>query len=233
MTETFNMTNQDERNYYLKIKVEYDRTNSKCHLNQERYINQIIKLYVYQNLKTAPTLIKTDAKHTKETNETASPRDVTEYSARVRSLNFLAIQTRPDISYSISTLSQFMSNPNGSHWSALERVFVYIKRTPAKDPTYINTGNDFQGYTDSDWADNITNRKSTSNSIFLLQRTPISWRSKRQTSVALSSAETEYIAASETTKEALYLRSTLNTFLPIEKQIQTVTLKKDNASCIL
>jgi hypothetical protein len=177
--------------------------------------------------------MKTDAKLTKEANETASPRDVTEYSARVGALNFLAIQSRPDISYAISTLSQFMSNPNASHWSAIERVFAYIKGTPTRGPTYTKAGSDFQGYTDSDWAGNIIDRKSTSGYIFLLQGAPISWRSKRQTSVALSSAEAEYIAASEATKEALYLRSILNTFLPIDKQIGTVTLKEDNANCIL
>ena len=81
--------------------------------------------------------MKTDLKLTKETNQAASPIQVTEYSARIGALNFLAIQTRPDISYAISTLSQFMSNPNESHWSALERVFAYIKKTPNRGPTYV------------------------------------------------------------------------------------------------
>jgi hypothetical protein len=233
MAEAFNMTNQGETNYYLGIKIEYNREKGECHLNQARYIEQIIKLYGYQDLKPAPTPMKTDAKLTKKANETASPRDITEYSARVRALNFLAIQTRPDISYAISTLSQFISNPNDSHWSALKRAFAYIKKTPTRGPTYTKGNTVFQGYTDSDWADNITDRKSTNSHIFLLQGAPISWRSKRQTSVALSSAEAEYIAASEAAKEALYLHSTLNTFFPMEKQIQTVILKEDNENCIL
>jgi hypothetical protein len=123
--------------------------------------------------------MKTDAKLTKEANETASPRDVTEYSARIRALNFLAIQSRPDISYAISILSQFISNPNASHWSAIKRVFAYIKGTPTRGPTYTKAGSDFQDYTDSDWAGNIIDRKSTNNYIFLLQGASISWRSKR------------------------------------------------------
>ena len=126
-----------------------------------------------------------------------------------------------------------MSNLNASYWSAIERVFAYIKGTPTRGPTYTKGSNDFQGYTDSDWAGNIADRKSTSGHIFLLQGAPISWRSKRQTSIALSNAEAEYIAASEAAKEALYLRLTLNTFFLMEKQIQTVILKEDNESCIL
>jgi hypothetical protein len=118
--------------------------------------------------------MRTDAKLTKEANKIVSPRDVTEYSARVRALNFLAIQFRPDISYAILTLSQFMSNPNASYWNAIKRVFAYIKGTPTRGPIYTKGSNDFQDYTNSDWAGNIADRKSTSGHIFLLQRAPIS-----------------------------------------------------------
>src|SRR5450432_2484648 len=64
-----------------------------------------------------------------------------------------------------------MSNPNASHWSAIERVFIYIKETPTRDPIYTKGSNDFQNYTNSDWAGNIVDRKSTSGHIFLLEYT--------------------------------------------------------------
>jgi hypothetical protein len=161
--------------------------------------------------------MKIDANLTRETTLIALLNDIVQYSAWVGLLNFLVIQMRPDISSPILTLSQFIANPNKSHWEALERVFAYLKETLTRNPIFVRYRGGLQDYTNSDWARDRSERKSTSGYIFLFQGAPISWKAKRQICVALSSAEAEYIAASEAVKEALYFRLTLNTFLLMDK----------------
>jgi hypothetical protein len=200
------------------------------HLNQSKYVNTIIKLYDYVNLRPAPTPIRVDANFIKETTLQASKQQIADYDARIRSLNFLFIQTRPDISLAILILSQFMTNPNESHWKTLKRVFAYIKATPDRGLTYRKDAKHggLVRYTDSDWARDRIERRSTGGYIFLLYKAPISWKSKRQSCIALSTAETKYIAACEAAKEVIYFKSTVNTLLPIEKSLLTITIMKDN-----
>ena len=125
-----------------------------------------------------------------------------------------------------------MQNPNKSHWEALQRVFSYLKGLMQRGLTYRRFAGGLIGYTDADWAGNRDTRKFTNSYVFLMQDAPISWRSKRQECVALSTAEAEYIAATETTKKALFLKKIINIFLPIGRQLRTITIKKDNESCI-
>jgi hypothetical protein len=234
LAATFHMTNGGNTNYYLGMDVHYDQAKGMLHLNQSKYVNTIIKLYGYVDMKPAPTPMRVDANLVKETTLQASKQQIADYDARIGSLNFLSIQTRPDISLAVSILSQFMTNPNESHWKALERVFAYIKATPNRGPTYRKDAKHggLVGYTDSDWAGDRIERRSTGGYIFLLYGAPISWKSKRQSCIALSTAEAEYIAACEAAKEAIYLKSTVNTLLPIEKSLSTITIMEDNQACI-
>jgi hypothetical protein len=127
-----------------------------------------------------------------------------------------------------------MTNPNESHWAAFERIFAYLKRTPKLGPTYrkYRKYQNLIGFTDSDWAGDRDERKSTGGYIFLFHGAPISWRSKRQSCVALSTAEAEYIAAAETAKKAIFLKSMTNTFLPEHQHISKIPLMKNNEACI-
>jgi hypothetical protein len=125
-----------------------------------------------------------------------------------------------------------MQNSNESHWEILQRIFSYLKRTSNKDLIYKRSAESLIGYTDADWAGDRDTRKSTNSYIFLMQGAPISWRLKRQKYVVLSTAEAEYIAATEAIKEALFLKEIMNTLFPIDQQINAVTIKEDNESCI-
>jgi hypothetical protein len=123
--------------------------------------------------------MRIDAKIIKEIKNQVIKQEIADYSARIGLLNFLAIICRPDISYAISTLSQFMQNSNESYWETLQRVFFYLKRTPIKGLTYKKSAENLIGYIDADWAEDRDIRKSTNNYIFLMQGVPINWRSKR------------------------------------------------------
>jgi len=132
------------------------------------------------------------------------------YQQAIDSLIYLAIATQPDISWIVSKLSQFLDKPAPSRVNAIKRLFCYIKGS--KDyalvyEPYINGTLLF--YTDSDWAGDVTDHRSTSGYIAIFGSAPISWKTRKQPTVALSSCEAEYISLTDGVKEALYLRRLL------------------------
>jgi hypothetical protein len=123
----------------------------------------------------------------------------------VGSLMYAALGTCPDISYSVMVLSRFSQRPLQMHLTATKRVLRYLKTTKHLKLCYTPTAATTIGYTDSDFAGRMKDRKSVGGYMFL-NRGPISWRSRSQTIVALSSLEAEYIGYSDATRETIWLR---------------------------
>ncbi|GBO17670.1 Retrovirus-related Pol polyprotein from transposon TNT 1-94 [Araneus ventricosus] len=139
-----------------------------------------------------------------------TPDDKIPYRELIGSLNYLAVCTRPDIAYSISKLSQYLTCYDKSHWLAAKRVLRYLKKT-------INFGLVFElydkvvhGYSDSDWGNSQEDRKSYSGYCFTLSNSAILWESQKQKTVALSSTESEYMSLSDSDIEYLYLQKLLS-----------------------
>jgi hypothetical protein len=131
----------------------------------------------------------------------------------------LAINTRPDIAFAVSRLAQYTIKLNSQCWAAFKRLIRYLKGTRTKNIVYgiqLNpaiTDDDaachIKGYTDSDWAGDISTGKSTSGYLFLGARALIAWGSYKQPIIALFTCEAEYVAASDVTREATWLRNLL------------------------
>jgi hypothetical protein len=121
------------------------------------------------------------------------------------SLNHLAIFTRPDISLAVSKLSQFNQDPSITHLNTARRILKYAVST--KDFTIKYGGStcaiQIDGYADADWGSDLTQRKSTTGYVFMMNGGPISWTSKKQTTVALSTMEAEYMSLSDVARELL------------------------------
>lgn len=161
--------------------------------------------------------------------DAADTQLIRRYQCAIGSLMYAMTQTRPDIAYAVSTLSQFAHNPDETHWKALKRVFRYIRGTLDVTIKYkSDTSGRLQllGYSDSDWGGDLETRKSTSGYVFQLANGPVSWCSKRQKTVALSSCEAEYMALTETTKEAVWMRGLLQE-LGL-KGFNSVAIRMDN-----
>ena len=117
------------------------------------------------------------------------------------------MSTRPDLSIAVAILSQFMANPNKEHWTGVKRVLRYVKGTSNYGLVYRYSDEfTLTGYSDADWAGDEATRKSMSGYIFKLGECAISWGSKKQSVVALSTTEAEYITLSLACKEAVWLR---------------------------
>jgi hypothetical protein len=121
---------------------------------------------------------------------------------------YLMVATRPDIGFVVGAVSQFMAAPSPDHWAQVQRIMHYISGTADfKLHLGVSQGElQLEGYNDADWGANDASRKSISGYCFKYGQGTISWSSKRQTSVALSSTEAEYMALTQATKEALWLK---------------------------
>eukprot|EP00253_Pinus_taeda_P034602 PITA_34602 len=156
--------------------------------------------------------------------------DPTLYRQLIGSLMYL-VNTRPDFCFAVNTMSQFMCEPRKVHWVAAKHILRYLQGTVDYGLDYRQgDGVRLAGYTDSDWAGCASDRKSTSGCCFGLGSVVVSWFSRKQQSVALSSAEAEYMAASLASCEAIWLRKML--FSLFGQPLRPSVIYCDNQSCI-
>src|SRR6201996_6441500 len=158
------------------------------------------------------------------------------YQSAVGAIMYAMLGTRPDIAFAVTILSQFSSNPGKSHWTAVKRVLRYLKGSINYKLAYggsnsRQTDPELIGYCDADWASNVDDRRSVTGYVFMLAGGAISWKTKKQPTVALSSVEAEYMAATQATKEAIWFRSFL-TQLGINVGSSPTTIYSDSQGSI-
>ncbi|XP_057452605.1 secreted RxLR effector protein 161-like [Lotus japonicus] len=162
-------------------------------------------------------------------NDESSPVDPTSYRGMIGSLLYLT-SCRPDIMFSVCLCARFHVNPQQSHLSAVKRIFRYLIG-PANVGLLYEKGSDFRlsGYCDADYAGDRVERKSTSGGCHFLGNCLVSWSSKRQSTISLSTAEVEYVAASSCCTQLLWVKHQLEDYNIHEDHIPLLC---DNTSAI-
>ncbi|XP_059221384.1 uncharacterized protein LOC131995997 [Stomoxys calcitrans] len=154
------------------------------------------------------------------------------YQQAIGSLLFASQCTRPDICLAVNKLSKFNKCPGKEHWSAVKRIFRYLKGTKGAKIKFSKGENEkLAAYSDSDWANDIDERRSMTGYICILQGGPIAWVSKHQPTIALFTTEAEYMALSATVQEVIWLRN-LNAELNPQSQDEPTEIYCDNQSAI-
>jgi hypothetical protein len=162
------------------------------------------------------------------TAEYAVMRDIP-YREAVGSLMYASLGTRPDISFAVTTLSKYSSNPGEAHWNAVKRVFRYLLGTRDYRLTFGAEEQRLTGWADAD-GNMAEDRHAVSGYAFLIDGGAVSWASKRQEIISLSTTESEYVAATHAAKEAMWLRNLIGQiFGPFR---DPTTLHSDNQSAI-
>ena len=222
----FNMKDLGPLTHCLGMEVRQDLAAGTIHLNQRKYTLDVLRRFGMAECKSSPLPMPA---HTKLLRGGA-PSKAFPYPELIGSLLYLSGWTRPDIAFSVNYLSRFLSCHDASHHQAALQVLRYLKGSPDFGITYSRTGNPtLKAFSDSDWASDIETRRSVTGFVFLLAGGPISWSSKCQPTVALSSTEAEYMALAMTCCEGIFLKRLLGQLgLPIVP----LTILGDNQSSL-
>lgn len=195
----------EDANCFVGLEIDRDKNKNILKIHQKTYIKRILTRFNMLDCKTIDTPADANVRLSKpvEISDELMPFS---YREVVGSLIYLMTGSRPDIAFVVSKLSQFIECHDKTHWTAIKRILRYLKGSIDVGITYTANGdNTLRGYCDSDYAGDIDSRRSTSGYIFMLNEGAISWSSKLQKTVALSTTEAEYIALAESTKQSLWL----------------------------
>lgn len=209
LKQKFNMKDLGPASSILGINIIRNGDTGNIQLNQKKYILELLDKFGMKNCQHISTPMEPGIKLQKPTILPEEKREQMKhipYRELVGGLIYLANATRPDISFAVSTLSRFCSNPTMIHWKCAKRVLRYLKGTMDYSLQYKTTREELKAYVDSDWAGDINDRKSCSGNVVILAGSPISWKAKKQQTVALSTMEAEYMALTEVSKEVIYLK---------------------------
>ena len=226
----FEMTDSGKCCFVLGIEL-VDGPDGSVTMCQRRYIEDILKRFGMDECKAvvSPVDISTRLVSSDAASKVNAP-----FREAVGALMHLMTATRPDIAYAVGYVSRFMENPQEEHWIAVKRIFRYLQGTKTHGLCFKPGDNiGFRGYSDADWAGDLMDRKSTSGYTFLLMSAPVSWGSKKQSSVSLSTSEAEYIALSLAIQEGKWVHRILCEILAATNESGPVLkIHEDNQSCI-
>ena len=229
----FKMTDMGILDWFLGISIEND--NACIRMSQNLYIEKLLEKFAMQDCHGVKSLgdmsmFRDDISDRLSCNKL--------YRSAIGALVYLMTCTRPDLSYIVTKLSQYLEKPTKAHWLAMKQVFRYSKETKDYELIFSKSCNVAEtqiiGYCDADWG-NDSDRRSTSGYCFMLSANScvVSWKSKKQPTVALSTTEAEYMAVTEATKEALYIRALMSDIDGARYNVtKPVVLHEDNQGAI-
>ena len=158
--------------------------------------------------------------------------DITDYKSLIGSLLQISITTRPDISFAVSQLTRYSNCPHKEHYLAAKRIVRYLKATIDYSIKYDYSDETLHGYADADWASNREDRKSISGYVYKLANGPIAYESTRQSVIAQSTTEAEYIAVCSAMNEGKHLKNLLGELGYTSEAKEPILLFNDNTSTI-
>lgn len=217
LTQQYEMEDMGEATFILGIDIIRDRAKRSISIGQSAYINTLLSRHGMNECNSSSTPMDSGMMHELIAAADGYEASVTltrAYQSIIGGLMFAAICTRPDIAFAVSRLSRYCSNPTETRYTAAKRILRYLKGSVNYRITYTGSNDrhpQLIGYCDADWAqDRDCKRKSTSGYVFVMCGGAISWQSKKQSTIALSSTEAELMAITSSTKELLWFRHHLD-----------------------
>ena len=227
LASQFNMQNLGNPTTFLGLNIVRDDTTIT--INQTGYIERMLHRFNMTNSRPAKTPLDPSLPLL-STQQDDKRADTLLYQEIVGSLNHLAVYSRPDISYAVSKLSQFLIDPNETHMSAARHVLRYLKYSHRYSITYGRASNlNILGYADADWGSDENDRTSFTGYVFMINNGAVTWTAHKQSSVALSTMEAEYMSLSDASREAIARQ---HFFDDLRILINTPVLHSDNQAAL-
>jgi len=206
LSDRYEMTDLGEIDSYLGVNIKRDRSNKRLEIDQSRYVLDIVNRFGQSDAYPTRTPLPTGAEtHFRKHDGQASAAEIKLYQQMIGSLLYVQIGTRPDISFAVSRLAQYASNPSPHHIRLAKYVLRYLKGTSDLKLVYDGAqANGLYGYTDSDWGNDPDDRRSIGGYVFLLADAAISWCSVKQRTTAQSTTEAEYMGLADAGNQAAW-----------------------------
>lgn len=242
--ELMRLVNEIEKRFNIKkigvpqkmlgINIEYRKSEGNLVISTRQKILELVNEFKITD--TLPIPMKENLKYKLAKVSDLNEEEKTTYRSLLGKLMFIMVATRPDISYAVSLLARFMTNPTKEQHESALNVVRYLNGT--RDLTIVFKRRhiddyDLVAYSDSDWGGNLDNRRSRSGGLILLGGSPIYWSSVIQTLVALSSAEAEINALKDVVKNVLWIRGILRDTTLIPEIIANPTIVYEDNSAVL
>lgn len=227
LAERFKMKDMGKLKHFLGI--DFEQADDVLKMSQERFVKKVLDRFGMQDCKSRETPCEPKLVYTENAGKMQEPR---KYREAVGSFIYLSTCTRPDISFVVSKLSQHFAEPTVEHWNTVKRVFRYLKGTMEKGLYFRRNETEKLGlrvYSDADWASDSADRRSYCASLSE-GSSLISWKTRKQQTVALSTCEAEYVTLASAIQECIYLEQLLS---GIDKyQYAQTKVYKDNQGAI-
>ncbi|EMD35853.1 hypothetical protein CERSUDRAFT_124463 [Gelatoporia subvermispora B] len=232
---------EEDPNWIMGFELFDDRKQGTISISHEKYIISILRRFKMEDctpevIPMRPSYVLTKDDGPKNAQE-ADDMKRRPYRELLGALTWISVISRPDISFAVNNLAQFNADPGPKHWRAAKRILQYL--TGTRDYRLVLGGDDadthtfdtLAGYSDSDWARNIDDRRSVSGYVFKIGKATVAWSSKKQTTVAASSTEGGYMALSFAAKQGLWMRRLL-TEMGCPHERAPTTIRGDNQGSI-
>jgi len=222
-------------NTTLECEVTRNMDKSTTYLSQTHYAEEILCTYNFWNATPRLTLMQPNTRLNKgDCDKHPAPDFHRRYRDIVSSLGYLVKMTRPDLAWAHPELSMYVQFLGKNHMFVAEHGLSYLRGTWNQTIRYSRDSHEnldvLWGWVDVDWAGDTGTRRSHMGHILMMNGGPISWKSRRQDNVSLSTFKAEFVAAVQTGQEAIYLRETLPDFR--YSQTKATLLYEDNFACI-
>jgi hypothetical protein len=228
MKKEFSMTDLGKMRYFLGVEVK--QCDQGIFIHQHKYASEILNRFGMESCNQVCSPIVPGCKLVKD--EKGKATDATLYKQMIGCLMYL-LATRPDMTFSVCLAARYMDRPTEMHVAAVKRILRYLKGTLKLGILYKHkdgVGLKMQGWTDSDYAGDYDDRRSTSGYVFTIGSSAVCWSSKKQPIVTLSTTEAEFVSAASSACQCIWLRNVLN-YLGVKQEGSTI-INCDNSSSI-
>jgi len=237
LSKNFDMKDMGEASYVIGIKIHRDRFRGILGLSQETYINKILERFPMKDCSpSVAPIVKGDRFNLNQCPKNDFEREQMKnipYAFVVGSLMYAQVCTRPDIAFVVGMLGRYQSNPGIDHWKAAKKVMRYLQGTKDYMLMYRQTDTlEVIGYSDSDFAGCVDSRKSTSGYIFMMASGAVSWRSAKQTLIATSTMEAEFVSCFEATLHGVWLKSFISRLIIMDSISKPLRIYCDNSTAV-
>jgi hypothetical protein len=231
----YSMKDLGELRWCLGMRVRQDLQAGTVVLDQEKYVENVLKRFGFAECRPVSTPAVAGHRLTKEmcpaTDEEKAAMAGKPYASLFGSLMYAMVGTRPDIAFIVGCAGRYLSNPGDAHWDALKRVLRYLRGTKHLGIVFCRDAAPvLVGYSDADWSGDVDSSRSTTGYVFTVAGGAVSWNSRLQRSVALSSAEAEFMALCAAAQEMMYLKQLMEELLNCSQG--PVVIYEDNQGCL-